>query len=116
VVVVNGDLLDQLSNEAFVEFGDFGLLTSDKVLQLGDALLGFLAAAGVCLGLRFLLAQRKDFIGDGIVVLLAVGLSDELFLQLVEPGLDTRPGSSCRHPLSLLRCFPASAGGNHPCR
>ena len=25
VVVVNGDLLDQLSDEAFVEFGDFGL-------------------------------------------------------------------------------------------
>ena len=32
VVVVNGDLLDQLSDEAFVEFGDFGLLTSDEVL------------------------------------------------------------------------------------
>jgi hypothetical protein len=32
VVVVNGDLLDQLSNEAFAEFGDFGLLTSDEVL------------------------------------------------------------------------------------
>ena len=38
VVIVNGDLLDQLSDEAFVEFGDFGLLTSDEVLQLGDAL------------------------------------------------------------------------------
>lgn len=32
--------------------------------------------------------QRKDFIGDGIVVLLAVGLSDELLLQLVDPCLD----------------------------
>lgn len=51
VVVVNGDLLDQLSDEAFVEFGDFGLLTSDEVLQLGDALPGLLAAVGVCLGL-----------------------------------------------------------------
>ena len=61
MVVVNGDLLDQLSDEAFVEFGDFGLLTSDEVLQLGD----------------------------GIVVLLAVCLSDELLLQLIEPGLDT---------------------------
>lgn len=29
------------------------------------------------------------FIGDGIVVMLAVGLSDELLLQLVEPCLDT---------------------------
>ena len=33
-VIVNGDLLDQLSAEAVVEFGDFGLLTSDEVLQL----------------------------------------------------------------------------------
>lgn len=56
MVIVNGDLLDHLSDEAFVEFGDFGLLTSDEVLQLGD----------------------------GIVVLLAVGLSDKLLLQLVE--------------------------------
>lgn len=51
MVVVNGDLLERLSDEAFVEFGDFGLLTSDEVLQLGDAFLCLLAAAGVCLGL-----------------------------------------------------------------
>lgn len=79
MVVANGDLLDHLSDEAFIEFGDFGLLTSDEVLQLGDALPDFLAAVGVCLGLLF-----KDFIGDGIVALLAVGLSDEFLLQLVE--------------------------------
>lgn len=89
MVIVNGDLLDQLSDEAFVEFGDFGLLTSDEVLQLGDALLCLLAGAGVCFGLLFLPTQRKDFIGDGIVVLLAVGLSDELLLQLVKSCLDT---------------------------
>ena len=65
------------------------MLTTDEVLQLGDALPGLLAAAGVCLGLRFLPAQRKDFIGDAIVVLLAVGLSEELLLQLIEPVLDT---------------------------
>lgn len=51
MVVENGDLLNQLSDEAFVEFGDFGLLTSDEVLQLGDALLGLLAAAVICLSL-----------------------------------------------------------------
>lgn len=34
MVIVNGDLLDQLSDEDFVEFGDFGLLTTDEVLQL----------------------------------------------------------------------------------
>ena len=51
MVVVNGDLLDQLSGEAFVEFDDFGSLTSDEVLQLVDALPGLLAAADVCLGL-----------------------------------------------------------------
>lgn len=51
VVIVNGDLLDRLSDEAFVEFSDFGLLTSNEVLQLVDALPVLLAAAGVCLGL-----------------------------------------------------------------
>lgn len=51
MVVVNCDPLDQLLDEAFVEFGDFGLLTSDEVLLLGDALLGLLAAVGICLGL-----------------------------------------------------------------
>lgn len=53
MAIVNGDLLDHLSDEAFVEFGDFGLLTSDEVLQLVDALPGLLAAAGVCLGSDF---------------------------------------------------------------
>lgn len=38
MVVVNGDLLGQLSDEAFVEFGAFGLLASDEVLQLCDTL------------------------------------------------------------------------------
>ena len=47
MVIVNGDLLDHLSDEAFVEFGDFGLLTSDEVLQLVGALPGLLAVAGV---------------------------------------------------------------------
>lgn len=51
MIVVNGDLLDQLSYEAFVELGDFGLLTTDEILQLVDVLPGLLAAAGICLDL-----------------------------------------------------------------
>ncbi len=45
------NLLDKLSDEAFVEFGDFGLLASDEVLQLSDAFLCLLAAAAICRGL-----------------------------------------------------------------
>ena len=45
------NLLDKLSDEAFVEFGDFGLLTFDEVLQLSNAFVCLLAAAGICRGL-----------------------------------------------------------------
>lgn len=75
MAVVDGDLLDEFPDEAFVE--------------LGDALLCFLAAAGVGFCLRFLFAQPEDFVGDGVVILLAVGLADEPLLQLVEPRLDS---------------------------
>ncbi len=47
VVVVDGDLLDELADEAFVELGDIGLLFFYELLQLGDSLLGFLTAVGV---------------------------------------------------------------------
>ena len=42
------NLLDKLSDETFVEFGDFGLLTFDEVLQLSDAFLCLLAACDFC--------------------------------------------------------------------
>ena len=45
------NLLDKHSDEAFVESGDFGLPASDEVLQLSDAFLCLLAAAGICRGL-----------------------------------------------------------------
>ena len=67
MVVVNGDLLDQLSDEAFVEFGDFGLLTSDEVLQLLDPVHGFFPVVVVDLGLFLLVAEPENLISDGIV-------------------------------------------------
>ena len=45
------NLLDKLTDEAFVEFADFGLLASDEVLRLSDAFLCLLAAAAICRGL-----------------------------------------------------------------
>ena len=51
MVIVYGDLPDEFSDKAFVEFCDFGLLASDEVLKLSDALLPFFAAACIGLGL-----------------------------------------------------------------
>ena len=61
----------------------------DVSFLYGDRFLRLFAATCVCLGLRFLLAQQKGFIGFSIGVLPAVDLSDELLLQLIEPCLDT---------------------------
>ena len=59
--------MDKLSDEAFVEFGDFGLLTSDKVLQLLDPVHGFFPVVVVDLGLFLLVAEPENLISDGIV-------------------------------------------------
>lgn len=67
MVVVNGDLLDQLSDEAFVEFGDFGLLTTDEVLQLLDPVHGFFPVITIDPGLFFLVAEPENLISNGIV-------------------------------------------------
>lgn len=67
MVIVNGDLLDQLSDEAFVEFGDFGLLTTDEVLQFLDPVYGFFPVITIDLGLFFLVAEPENLIIDGIV-------------------------------------------------
>lgn len=67
MVIVNGDLLDQLSDEAFVEFGEFGLLTSDEVLQLLDPVHDFFPVMTIDLGFSFLVAEPENLIGDGIV-------------------------------------------------
>lgn len=53
MVIVNGDLLDHLLDEAFVEFGDFGLLTSDEVLQLVEPCLDTVRAHRVGIYYRF---------------------------------------------------------------
>lgn len=66
-ISLNSDLLDKLSDEAFVEFGDFGLLTSDEVLQLLDPVHGFFPVITIDLGLFFLVAEPENLISDGIV-------------------------------------------------
>ena len=63
----DGDLLDQLSDEAFVEFGDFGLLTTDEVLQLLDPVHGFFPVITIDLGLFFWVAEPENLISDGFV-------------------------------------------------
>lgn len=60
-------LLDQLSDEEFVEFGDFRLLTTDEVLQFLDPVHGFFPVITIDLGLFFLVAEPENLISDGIV-------------------------------------------------
>ena len=51
VVGKDGDLLDELFYQSFVELCNVGFLSGDEVLQLGDAFLCLLAVTCVCLGL-----------------------------------------------------------------
>ena len=76
VVSKNGDLLDELLDECFVKFCDIGFLLADKVLQLFDPVHGFFPAVAVQLGFLFLFPDPEDLVGDGVVVLFAVGLFD----------------------------------------
>lgn len=46
MVVVDGDLPDELPDEAFVELGDVGLLALQEVLQLSDSVLQVFLASG----------------------------------------------------------------------
>ena len=89
VVGEDGDLLDELFDQSLIKLCDIGFLPGDEVLQLLDSIHGFFPVMAVDLGLFLLVAEPENLIGDGIVVLLAVGLSDELLLQLIEPCLDT---------------------------
>ena len=59
--------MDQLTDEAFIEFGDFGLLTSDEVLQILDPVHGFFPVITVHLELFSLAAEPENLISDGIV-------------------------------------------------
>ena len=88
VVLKNGDLLDELLDECFVKFCDLGFLLADKVLQSFDSFHGFFPAVAVHLGFLFLLPEPEDLVGDGVVVLLAVGLFDKVILQFLQSDLN----------------------------
>ena len=81
MVLKNGDLLDELPDECLIEFHDVGFLLVDEVLQFFDPVDGFFPAVAVYFGFFFLFPEPEDLIGDGVVVLLAVGFLDKLLLQ-----------------------------------
>ena len=88
MVLKNGDLLDELPDECLIEFHDVGFLLVDEVLQFFDPVDGFFPAVAVYFGFFLLLSEPEYLVGDGVVVLLAVGLFDELPLQFRQPVLD----------------------------
>ena len=88
VVGEDGDFFDEASDQLLVEICNFCFLLADKVLQLFDSVHGFFSAVAVHLGFLFLFPEPEDLVGDGVVVLLAVGFFDELPLQFRQPVLD----------------------------
>lgn len=86
----DGDLLDELFHQSLIELCNVGFLPGDEVLQLLDPFHDLFPMVTVNLGLLFLIAKPENFISDGIVVLLAVGLLDELLLQFIQPALNWR--------------------------
>ena len=81
VILEYGDLLDELFDQSLIELCDVCFLTGDEVLQLFDPVHGFFPVMTVYLGFFLLVAEPKNLIGYGIVVLLVICLLDELFLQ-----------------------------------
>ena len=69
-----------LPDECLVKFCDVGFLLDDKVSQLFDSVHGLYSAVAVYFGLLFLLPEPEDLVGDSIVILLVVGLLEELLL------------------------------------
>ena len=88
VVGKDGDLLDELFYQSFVELCDVCFLLGDKVLQFLDSVHGFFPVVAVELGLFLLVAEPENLIGDGVIVLLVVCLLDELFLKFFKPCLN----------------------------
>jgi hypothetical protein len=106
VVGKDGDLLDELFYQSFVELCDVCFLLGDKVLQFLDPVHGFFPVVAVDLGLFLLFPESEDFVSDGIVVLFVVCLLDELFLQFFQPSLDAvrREGVSADYSLGDIGC------------
>ena len=88
VVGENSDLLDEPSDQLLVKVRDLGCLLADEVLQFLDPVHGFFPAVAVHLGFLFLFPEPEDLVGDGVVVLLAVGFLDELVLQFLQSDLN----------------------------
>lgn len=84
----DGDLLDELFNQSFIELCDVCFLFGDKVLQLFDPVHGLFPVVAVNLGLFLLLTESEDFVGDSVVILFVVCFLDELFLQFFQPSLN----------------------------
>ena len=87
VVGEDGDFFDEASDQLLVEICNFCFLLADKVLQLFDSVHAFFPAVAVHLGL-FLFPEPEDIIGDGVVVLLAVGFLDKFLLQFLQSNLN----------------------------
>lgn len=62
MVVVDGYLLDEFADEAFVELGDAGLLFFDETLQLLNPVHGFFPVVAIDFGLLLLVSAPENLV------------------------------------------------------
>lgn len=110
VVGENGNLLDEPLDLILVKVRDAGFLLIDEILQLLDPVHGFFPAVAVHLGFFFLFPEPENPIGNGVVVLFAVGLLDKFLLEFYQPCLN---GVSCEAFYSMDDALSATISAGH---
>ena len=88
MILENRDLRDQALDQRLVKLCDRGGLALDEVLQVLDQAHLLILDHAVDFGLFSHIPESENFIRDGVVVILLVGLLHELLLQLPEALID----------------------------
>lgn len=81
VIIPDGYLVDSMSYQRFVKFGEVGSLLCDIILQVIDSLYLLIPCGSAYSGLLAQFSKPEYFIGNLIIEFFALGFLDELMLQ-----------------------------------
>ena len=88
IILIYGDLLDELPDICLCKFCDVRFLFSDEVLQFLDPAHSFVAFVVINLRVFLHLLKPENLVGQGIVVSLIADGFDELLLQFFRSSLN----------------------------
>ena len=88
MVFENRDLRDQAFDQRLVKLRDGGGLLPDEILKVSDQTHLLVPDNAVDLGLLSHVPETENLVRDGIIVVLLVGLLQELLLQLAQAFVD----------------------------